>query len=182
MDETSIPNGAIRSGQPGRYLLLRDPHQRIKPDTHDGRTFSRRVAITIAATLFVAPACTSIRVHPIQPGLKITEVCIEENPRVIVEDFLTVVREGFDRHGIVTKVVTRPAPSECEFVLTYTAFKTWDFATYLHHAELRLESHGRLVGSAEYHLAGKGGLSLMKWQSTRTKIDPVVDQLLGNSE
>jgi hypothetical protein len=105
---------------------------------------------------------------------------IEENPKVIVHDFLPVVRDGFDRHGIVTRVVTKPAPKECEYVLTYTALMNWDVGTYLHHAELRLERNGRIVGSAEYHLTGKGGLSLTKWQSTKTKMDPVIDELLVN--
>jgi len=91
------------------------------------------------------------------------------------------VRDGFDRHGIATKVVSKPAPKECEYVLTYTAFKTWDIATYLHHAELRLERGGRVIGSAEYHLVGKGGLSLAKWESTKTKMDPVIDELLANA-
>ena len=54
-------------------------------------------------------------------------------------------------------------------------------ATYLHHAELRLEKNGNKIGYAEYHLNGKGGLSLTKWQSTKTKMDPIVDQLLGKS-
>jgi hypothetical protein len=139
---------------------------------------SNRLAIFVLVACVAG--CTSVNVRPVSSELNITDVCIEENPKVIVEDFLSVVRNGFDRHGIATKVVNRPAPKECEYVLTYTALKTWDLGTYLHHAELRLESGGRLVGLAEYHLAGKGGFSLMKWQSTKTKIDPVIDELLAN--
>lgn len=131
-------------------------------------------------TLWVMAGCTSVNVRPVSSELNITDVCVEENPKVIVGDFLSVVRDGFDRHGIATKVVDRPAPNECEYVLTYTALKNWDLGTYMHHAELRLERGGRTVGFAEYHLAGKGGLSLMKWQSTKTKIDPVIDELLAN--
>ena len=136
--------------------------------------------LAIATILTLVTGCTSVNVRPVSSGLSITDVCIEENPKVIVDDFLSVVRDGFDRHGIATKVVTKPAPKECEYVLTYTAFKNWDIGTYLHHAELRLERNGRIIGSAEYHLVGKGGLSLMKWQSTKTKMDPVIDELLAN--
>ena len=100
----------------------------------------------ISISLLLIAGCTSVNVRPISSGLNITDVCIEENPKVIVEDFLTVVRDGFDRHGIATKVVSRPAPKECEYVLTYTAHKNWDLGTYLHHAELRLERNGRIVG------------------------------------
>src|SRR2546421_5411552 len=119
-----------------------------------------RRRLTITPILFFCVGCASISVRPVSSELAIADVCIEENPKVVVDDFLSVVRDGFDRHGIATKVVTRPAPKECEYVLTYTALKNWDLGTYLHHAELRLERNGRIVGSAEYHLVGKGGLSL----------------------
>lgn len=51
---------------------------------------------------------------------------------------------------------------------------------YLSHAELRLEKGGHRIAYAEYHLRGKGGLSLSKWQGTKTKMDPVIDQLLAD--
>jgi len=37
------------------------------------------------------------------------------------------------------------------------------------------------IGYAEYHLIGGGGLSLMKWQSTKTKMGPVIDEMLNGS-
>ena len=136
--------------------------------------------LTSALIIFIFTGCTSISVRPIDSGINITNVCIEENPKVIVGEFLTVVRNGFDRHGIDTKVVATPAPKECEYVLTYTALKGWDIAPYMHHAELRLERNGQFIGSAEYHLTGKGGLDLTKWDSTKSKMDPVIDELLRN--
>ena len=66
----------------------------------------------------------------------------------------------------------------CEYILSYTASQTWDFTTYLAYAELRLENNNRKIASAEYRLRGGGGLALMKWQSTKTKMDPVIDKLL----
>jgi hypothetical protein len=63
--------------------------------------------------------------------------------------------------------------------LSYTARRSWDFAPYLAQAELWLRQDGKQVGYAEYHLVGGGGLSLMKWQGTKTKMDPVIDQLLS---
>ncbi len=134
------------------------------------------VAVTAALTIC---SCTSVNVQPMNSSLQPDRICIEENPKVIVDDFLSVVRNRIEYHGIDTVVFENVIPEECNYTMTYTAFKTWDISTYLHHAELRLEHHGRRVGYAEYHLNGKGGLSLMKWQSTKTKMDPVVDQLLG---
>jgi hypothetical protein len=127
---------------------------------------------------FLLTACTSVQVRPPDPALAIKHVCIQENPKVLVTDFVPVVRDGFDRHGISTEVFSGTKPADCDYVLTYTALRSWDFAPYLSHAELRLEKEGRQVAFAEYHLVGKGGFSLMKWQGTKAKIDPVIDELL----
>lgn len=134
--------------------------------------------------LFVALAsagCTSINVRPAEDISTLDSVCIVRNPKVIVADFVTVLQDGFDRHGIATAVVEQANASACPVTLTYTAFKTWDMATYLHHAELRLWRGGRQIGAADYHLKGGGGLSLAKWGSTRSKMDPVIDQLLAGA-
>ncbi|SFW42520.1 Sbal_3080 family lipoprotein [Luteibacter sp. UNCMF366Tsu5.1] len=122
--------------------------------------------------------CTSVQVRPLDPALHVTRVCIQENPDVIVKDFLPVLREGFQRHNIATDVYSTINPEACPYVLRYTALQSWDFALYLSHAELRLEHDGKQIGYAEYHLKGKGGLSVAKWQSVKTKMDPVIDSLL----
>lgn len=142
------------------------------------RPYSRPALMTLAVILVAG--CTSIQVTPV-PRMDVPpQVCIEENPKVIVEDFLPVVRDGFSRHGILTEVVSAPAPERCEYVLTYTALQSWDFATYLSVAQLTLARRGQTIATADYHLIGKGGFSLMKWQGTKTKMDPVLEQLLQN--
>jgi hypothetical protein len=136
---------------------------------------NRSVAILCAVLL---SACTSVTVRPVDPSLNMRLVCIQENPKVQVSDFVQVVRDGFDRHGIATEVFAGQRSEKCEYTLTYTALRSWDFTPYLSHAELRIEKNGRQVAYAEYHLIGKGGLSLTKWASTKEKIDPVIDALL----
>ena len=122
--------------------------------------------------------CTSINVRPIDAGLKPTHVCIQENPKVKVDDFIQVVRDGFDRYGVTTEVFLVNAPETCKYILTYTALRNWDVAPYMYFAELRIEKDGKEVGYAEYRLVGdKGGLSLMKFQGTKAKLDPVIDEL-----
>jgi hypothetical protein len=137
---------------------------------------ARNTSIIVFALALVG--CTSIQVQPIDRSVGLQHVCIQENPRVIVVDFLTVLRDGFDRHGISTEVFSGTASDRCEYVLTYTALQSWDWVSYLSYAELWLEHKGRKVGSAKYHLIGRGSLSLMKWQGTKTKMDPVIDELL----
>lgn len=135
--------------------------------------------ILIASLTYLTSACTSIQVQPINSELQPEKICIEENPKVIVGDFLNVIRNRIEHHGIDTQVYKNKVPDGCEYSMTYTALKNWDLGTYIHHAELRLLKNGKRVGYAEYHLNGKGGLSLMKWQGTKTKMNPVVDELLG---
>ena len=138
--------------------------------------------LLLVASAFVLYGCTSIRVRPVDPSIGVKHVCIQNNPKVIVADFVPVLRDGFNRHGISTEVYSGEAPDQCKFILTYTALRSWDFAPYLSHAELRLETRGgNQIAYAEYHLRGKGGFSLMKWQGTRTKMDPVIDELLKTS-
>ena len=137
--------------------------------------------LTVVLTAVLAVGCTSVNVRPPQDIASLNNVCIVRNPRVIVADFIEVLQDGFDRHGIATAVVEQTNANACPVTLTYTAFKTWDMATYLHHAELRLWRDGRQIGSADYHLKGGGGLSLAKWGSTRSKMDPVIDQLLAGA-
>jgi hypothetical protein len=105
-------------------------------------------------------------------------VCVEENPKVLVSEFLDVLRSGLERNRMTSEVFSGGAPAHCKLILSYTARRSWDFAPYLAQAELWLRKDGKLVGYAEYHLVGGGGLSLFKWQGTKTKMDPVIDQLL----
>jgi hypothetical protein len=135
--------------------------------------------IAVFAFLILTWGCTSVTVRPVDRAVQLKHVCIRENPKVWVNDFLPVLQDGFNRHGISTEVFSEAADSHCEFIVTYTARQSWDFANYLAHAELRLERQGQQVAFAEYHLRGGGGLSLMKWQGTKTKMDPVIDELLS---
>lgn len=124
--------------------------------------------------------CTSIEVTPISAEEKLTDVSIKENPKVIVDDYLPLVEKAFNDRGIKTHHFNSSQEAPTPYILTYTALRTWDFVTYLSHAELKLEKNGRTIASAVYHLRAKGGLSLMKWQGVETKMTPVLDELLEN--
>jgi len=118
-------------------------------------------------------------VRPVESPPPLGYVCIRENPKVLVHDFVPVVRDVLALHGIRSEVFAGEKPASCDIILTYTALRRWDFAPYLSHAEVRLERDGLQVGYAEYHLRGRGGFSLFKWQGTRTKMEPVLDKLLA---
>jgi len=136
-----------------------------------------RSFVTICAILVAA--CTSVTVKPVESSVDILHVCIQSNPQVQVEDFVPVIQEGLERHGIGSELFSGRVPRRCEYVLTYTALRSWDMSAYLSHAELSLQQEGQQIAYAEYHLKGKGGFSLTKWAGTKSKMDPVIDELLG---
>ncbi|WP_036986198.1 Sbal_3080 family lipoprotein [Pseudomonas sp. URMO17WK12:I4] len=138
-------------------------------------------ALSLSVLALGLAACTSIRVTPLQSAP--TTMCIEENPKVMVSDFVPVLQQGFARHGITTQLYSAIPEDRCPYVVKYTARRTWDMAPYLSSAELTILGPRRqTVASANYHLRGKGGLSLMKWQGTKSKMDPVIDELLSNTQ
>jgi hypothetical protein len=124
--------------------------------------------------------CTAVTVRPVNSAFAIKQACIEDCQTMCFDgEMLGVIRDGFERHGITTRIYTGDLPAECEFHLSYMCNRTWDMATYMHHAELRLYRAQEQIGYAEYHLKGGGGLSLMKFDSTKSKMDPVIDELLS---
>ncbi len=140
-----------------------------------------KLRVLAALVTAVISGCTSISVRPIDANLGMSHIIILKNDRVEVDEFLPVLIEGCSRNGISTSVEThRYTPSEKDFVLQYTAFRSWDFANYLTRAEIEVFQNKQQVGYAEYHLRQDGGLSFMKWQGTESKIGPVVDELLKN--
>lgn len=128
--------------------------------------------------LAFAAGCTSIQVEPLL--VRPTNICIQNNPKVQVSDFVPVLQKSLASRGIGSQVYAQP-PLTCEYRMTYVAYRSWDIVTYLSKAELEIfDANNRSVGAAHYHLRGKGGLAMTKWQSTETKMLPVLDQLLKN--
>jgi hypothetical protein len=141
----------------------------------------QRLVFSAALSLALLSACTSVHVKPVDNArFKLVHVCIQENPKVIISDFVQVLREGFERHRLTTELVRDGSsiPQACEYLLTYTARQSWDFSPYLSTARLELRRGNELVSSADYHLRGKGGFSLTKWAGTASKMNPVIDQML----
>ncbi|MDR3630098.1 MAG: Sbal_3080 family lipoprotein [Desulfocapsaceae bacterium] len=133
----------------------------------------------VLISILCLSGCTAVTVRPIDASLQLKHVCIEDCQSTCFEgEMMGVVRDGFDRHGITTQVYSGTPPSECEYNLSIMCERSWDLAMYMKHAELRLYHNNLQVGYAEYHLNGGGGLSPTKWGNTRTKMEPVVDEML----
>ena len=135
--------------------------------------------ILIVAGGLTVSACTSVQVNAVaeQQVNAIQQICIVNNPKVLVTDFVPVVQQRLQHHGIVSRVVEGSEAAACAYQLHYSAKRSWDFTPYMSWAELKLYQNEVLIANAEYKLVGKGGLSLTKWQSVETKMTPVIDQL-----
>ena len=138
-----------------------------------------RYLVTVPAALALT-ACTSITVQPVDPALNVQHVCIQENTAVIIDDFVEYLQDDFARYGITTEVIGNQRPRHCEYVLSYTARRSWDMTPYMSTADLTLTRNGQRIANANYYLKGKGGFALSKYASTESKLDNVVDQLLAN--
>lgn len=146
--------------------------------------------------------CTSVTVTPLDASYNVKRICIRENPKVTVTNLVPVITDGLTRHNIESVFITSnldkeklrdededefpdhyymtitPTASSCEFSLAYTARRSWDLGTYLSTADIEISNKTGVIAIANYHLRNKGGLSLFKWQGVKTKIDPVLDELL----
>ena len=138
--------------------------------------------VFLVSGLLVLSACTSVQVNAVAENQvnAVHQICIVNNPKVLVKDFVPVVQSRLQHHGIVSRVVEgSEAEKACTHQLHYSAKRSWDFTPYMSWAELKLYQSDVLIANAEYKLVGKGGLSLIKWQSVETKMTPVIDQLFA---
>jgi hypothetical protein len=131
-----------------------------------------------AASLTCFTSCTSVEVSPISPENKMSAVKIRTNPKVIVSEFVPVLVDGFQRNGIATQIISETADVQDAYIVDYVAYKTWDFVTYMHQADVNVTKNGRKLGHAHYYLRFEGGLALTKFASTKSKMDPLLDQML----
>ncbi len=141
--------------------------------------------LLIAGVLgFGLAGCTSIQINNttgFNPD-SIKQVCIVHNPKVLIRDFDRLVEKSFARYNIDSKTVKNNDDlSLCQTTLNYTALRSWDFAPYMVSAQFNLLQNGRQVSEASFRLKGNGGLALNKWRSTETKINELVDELLGKT-
>ena len=111
----------------------------------------------------------------------VTLLCIEENPKVWVKEFLPFLETSFQSYGIKTIVHQENSiPGSCEYALSYTAFQLWDFVPYVYLAEIRIRRGTENIAMGRYNInRNQGGfLALNKWASIETKMTPVIDELL----
>ncbi|MFW1923707.1 Sbal_3080 family lipoprotein [Acinetobacter geminorum] len=141
---------------------------------------SRILIIAILATIISGCATTSVKQESNFDANQIKKICIENNPKVIVQNFEEIVSDRLQSHNIDTEVFMKgKKPEECEYVLKYTAYQKWDFTMVMNRADLYLYKENNKISSANYTLNMGGFLNPTKYKSNTEKLNPVVDQLIG---
>jgi hypothetical protein len=131
-------------------------------------------ALLIAALTLAS--CTTTHVgKPREAPDAVSLVCIQENNRVVIDDILDVLDQGFLRNGIETRLFSASEPEDCSYVLTYTARRSWIGVPFMRYAHLRLLYEGSVIATATY----TGGLDTNPYASNRDKLDPVIDELVS---
>lgn len=106
-----------------------------------------------------------------------TEICIVKNPRVKFTQALDSITMALAERRIKYHVAaSEDECKDCQYILHYEARRSWDFATYLRSANLRLFKNGLLVAKADYKA---GPATLTKFGNTTERIDGMVGELLG---
>lgn len=136
------------------------------------------LGVLIAGSLLCG--CSSYRVFPIPYNPGFQTVSIEHNPRVMVSDFEPIMMEAFASYGIKPRIVPYGyRPAQDEFLVTYSARRSFDFVPYLSWARLSVVQNSTLVGTGEYrHIGGSWSLAPSKFRSTKYKMSRLYNELL----
>lgn len=135
------------------------------------------ISVAVASALTLAGCAITQSVKPVAAS-GLSEICIKNNPQVMMKDFPKELQAQIERKGIKTSTYDGEKPAACRHHLEFTANWRWDLAMYLVFADLRVYEGGLMVGQATYDAHG-GGASFSKFGSTSEKLGPLVDQLFA---
>lgn len=139
-------------------------------------TITRSIGALVLG-IAVTGCSISTRVKPVEQA-SIAKVCIQENPKVMMDGFLPELRSQIAGYGIETRTYTGATPADCPYHLQYTANWQWDLAMYLTYAELKVFDHTDLIGEAVYD-ARQGGANMNKFGTTAEKLRTLTEPLFN---
>ncbi|WFP50271.1 hypothetical protein PL263_19530 [Methylomonas sp. EFPC3] len=133
--------------------------------------------LSLLVAVLAAQGCASpvIRIEPVPATETISRLCIKENPKTYMEDFLPEVRAQLAEHAIETELLGQGG--DCPYTMSYEAQWSWDwfwtFSVYLSLAEFSVNKDGRQIGMASYN-ASLGPSAVGR---TKNKIRPLLIEL-----
>ena len=135
----------------------------------------------VIVSMLMFSGCTSHKIEPVDKEHNLEFVCIENNPKVIVTDYVPAVEDVLHEYGIATSLYTEDTmPEYCAVKMKYTVLRNWDLATYIKYADVHLYKNGARIGYAQY--TNGGGFDFDKWGSAKEKMTPVLEKMLAQYE
>lgn len=138
-----------------------------------------KLAVALTSLSLLLSGCVSSpwRVSS-KPTLQpVQHVCIRQNDRVTISDFVPVLQERLADHGITSHVLAPGTPSHCQTTLTYVAIQYREIKESLIYARIQLRQDGKEVSTGEYKY--NGGWD-DRWKSTTYKVNPIIDGMLAS--
>lgn len=121
-------------------------------------------------------ACTSLDVSSVNlQHTPIKKICIEENSKSIVDDLPGAIVRSIQKQGIETLVFSGQVPTGCQYHMKYEAFQGLDGAPFLAKFHVQLFKERLVLANGTYDVGS--GLSLAKWGTTASKIEPVLEKM-----
>jgi len=135
----------------------------------------KKLFLITAILLLEACASPLTKVEPVPASETISQLCIKENTKVFMDDFLPEVRQQIEEHNIKTQIFS--PESHCNYVMTYDAQWSWDWfwtwSVYLSMAEFSVTKDDHQIGMASY-TASLGPSAIGR---TKNKIRPLLIEL-----
>jgi hypothetical protein len=137
----------------------------------------------VSSTIATGPSSARNSVFHEHPA--IASLCVEYNPHAPDPDIAPALQQELKLHEIDSRVYDGDAmPPSCRYRLTYTAAIDWGvpplgsgYQAYLRDATLTLRDRdGLVLASSAYDLDGP--FQMGKWAPSRSKIAPMVTQLV----
>lgn len=137
-----------------------------------------QLRMLVALVVMALAGCSITKtVKPVTDS-QITNLCIKNNPNILMDEFLPEVKRQIEAKGIRTSEFSGSAPPECKYTMEYTANWRWDLAMYLFYADLRVMQAGNMIGQATYD-ARSGGANMGKFGKTAEKVKPLINELFA---
>src|SRR5688572_17059375 len=109
---------------------------------------------THIAFLILMAGCTVREASPVSQ--RPDRVCIQRNAAVVMDDFLPTLQDVLRERGVQSAAYQGDTPpTGCAYILTYTARRGWDMASYLKFVELTVtQRDGTMVGHSVWRHRG----------------------------
>ena len=133
------------------------------------------IGLSAFLMLFTYENSCANTIEMIDKKYDVKHICIQNNPKVIVDGYLPLLVKAFNEHGISTEVYKNKIPAHCRVMSTYTARYSWDMAQYLGSAEVAVFKDDSRIGYGTYDVSS---FNFSKYASVQTKMMPIFNQML----